>query len=162
MAEKQKTPVMRPGTATPLEAPAQTAWAPKPDPTPDSWYVTRRDAILEGDDGTLPSGDSCVEQRQEYETLAVAETTPPAATLDSINPTAGTVGMADFNLQAIGTNFAADSVVVFNASALATTFVSTTELDGAVIGATLAAGSVPVLVRRPGTADTAPLNFTVT
>jgi hypothetical protein len=148
-------------TATPPAA-TQHTLTPRPDPTPDSWYITRRDAILEGDAGTLPSGDTCADQRTEYADLAVEETTPAQATLDSINPAAGTVGMADFALQATGTNFAADSVVVFNATPLATTFVSVTELSGAVIGATLAAGAVPVLVRRPGSPDSAPLNFTVT
>jgi hypothetical protein len=134
---------------------------PRPDPTPDSWYVERRDALMEGDAGTLPSGDTCGEQRQEYADLAVESTTPAAATLDSIVPSSATVGGSDFSFQAIGTNFTAGDTIVFNASPLTTTFVSTTELGSAtVLGSSLIAGSFPVLVRR-GSTDTPPLNFTV-
>jgi hypothetical protein len=152
-------PKMYPQSATPI----QTTLTPRPDPTPDSWYITRRDALMEGDTGTLPSGDTCVEQRTEYADLAVEETTPPAATLDSINPSSATAGGPDITLQAIGTGFAADSVIVFNASPLTTTFVSATELNSAtILGSSLAAGSFPVLVRRPASPDTAPVNLTVT
>jgi hypothetical protein len=142
-------------------APSQHVLTPRPDPTPDSWYITRRDAIIEGDPGVLPSGDTCAEQRTEYADIAVAESTPPAATLASIAPATGTVGQADFTLQAIGTDFASGDQIVINSVPSVTTFVSATELSTPIVGSTLIAGSFPVLVRR-GSVDTTPVNFTVT
>jgi hypothetical protein len=146
------------------EATTKIVLVPKPEPTPDSWYIERRDALIEGDAGTLPAGYTCAEQRIEYSDMAVAEVTPPegpAATLTSINPTAATAGGPDVNIQAIGTNFVSGDAVVFNSAPLATTFTSATQLDATILGASLTAGALPVVVRR-GAVDTAPLTLTVT
>jgi hypothetical protein len=145
--------------------PSQHVLTPKPDPTPDSWYVTRRDALMDGDPGVLPDGSTCAEQRTEYADIAVAEATPPAgpaAALTSIAPAAFTIGGSDFQLVATGTDFAAGDTIVFGPSPLTTTFVSATELDSAtIVGSSLqTAGPIPVVIRR-GAVDTAPVNFTV-
>jgi hypothetical protein len=163
MPDKVTTPPrseMYPQSATPKPT---VVLVPRPDPTPDSWYVERRDALMDGDAGMLPAGYTCADQRTEYESMAVAETNPPAATLDSISPNSFTLGGADFALQAIGTNFAADSIIVFDSSPLTTTFVSATELNSAtILGSSLTTPkSIPVVVRRPESPDTAALTFSV-
>ena len=148
---------MIPQTATPK----QLTLTPRPDPTPDSWQIDRRDALMEGDAGTLPSGSTCAEQREEYSDLAVEATTPAAATLTSITPATATLPSADLTLQAIGTGFVAGDQIVINSVPSATTVVSPTELSTPITGSTLIAGTFPVVVRR-GSTDTAPVNFTVT
>lgn len=142
-------------------APAQHTLTAKPDPTPDSWYITRRDALMDGDPGVLPSGDTCVEQRTEYSELAVEAGSPAAATLVSIAPATATVGGADFTLTATGTGFVAGDQIVINSVASPTTVVSATELNTPLTGSTLIAGAFPVVVRR-GSTDTPPQTLTVT
>jgi hypothetical protein len=116
---------------------------------------------MDGDAGMLPAGYTCADQRVEYETMAVEAATPPAATLDSINPTTAVAGGPDIQIQAIGTNFVSGDAIVFNSSPLTTTFTSATQLDSAtILGSSLTAGAMPVLVRR-GSTDTAPLTLTV-
>jgi hypothetical protein len=142
-------------------APAQHTLTAKPEPTPDSWYITRRDALMDGDPGVLPSGDTCVEQRTEYSELAVEAGTPAAATLVSIAPATATVGGADFTLTATGTGFVSGDAIVVNNVPASTTLVSATELTTPLVGANLTAGALPVLVRR-GSTDTPPQTLTVT
>jgi len=136
--------------------------APKPEPTPDQWYIDRRDALLEGDTGQLPGGQTCAEQRDEYAGIAETETAPAVPTLDSINPATATVGATDMTLQAIGSDFTDDSVIVWNNAIQTTALVSMTELQTLIDASFLAAaGTVSVLVRRPQVGDSAAKTFTI-
>lgn len=88
-----------------------------------------------------------------------------APTLASISPNMASAGSPDVTLEVTGSNFVPDSVVNFNGSPLATTFMDTMDLS-AVIPATDSAtpGVFPVAVTNPDTtgATSAALNFTVT
>jgi Putative Ig domain/IPT/TIG domain len=70
---------------------------------------------------------------------------PP--TISSLNPTCATAGGPGFTLTVNGTNFAAISTVNWNGTALATTFVSATQLTATVPAALIAtAGTASVTV----------------
>lgn len=79
--------------------------------------------------------------------------TNPAPTLTSINPNAVLVGGAQFMLTVTGTNFVGTSVVRFNGTDRATTFVSSTELKATITAADIAnvgSGNVTVFNPTPG------------
>lgn len=74
----------------------------------------------------------------------------PVPTLTSMSPTTSLTGAAPFTLTAIGTGFVSGSVVQWNGSPLATTFVSPTQLDATVDVAQVAvAGTATVTVFSP-------------
>ena len=75
----------------------------------------------------------------------------PAPTLSSISPTSATEGTsADYTLTATGTNFVTASVVKWNGTALATTYVSSTSLTAIIPKAYMAgAGTYSVTVTNP-------------
>ncbi len=77
---------------------------------------------------------------------------PPAAlSLGRISPTSVSAGGPAFVLTAIGTGFSPASVVDWNGSARATTFVSSTELTAQISAADIAqSGSATVTVFNPG------------
>jgi len=60
--------------------------------------------------------------------------------LTSVSPTSQTAGTGAFTLSATGSNFATNSVIQWNGSALTTTFVSATSLTAQVPGSDVAAG----------------------
>ena len=74
----------------------------------------------------------------------------PVPTLSSIAPNSDTAGGAGFTLSLTGTNFNATSVVYWGATALTTTYGSTTALTAAVTATQVAsAGSAAVTVVNP-------------
>ena len=66
-------------------------------------------------------------------------------------PNMATAGSAAFTLNVNGSGFVAGSVVYWNSTAHATTFVTNGQLTAAIAAADVAtAGTVPVYVRNPG------------
>src|SRR5206468_7853592 len=71
-------------------------------------------------------------------------------TLSSLNPTCATAGGPQFTLTVNGTNFVSGSTVNWNGTALATTFVSTTQLTATVPAVLIAtAGTSSLTVVTP-------------
>jgi hypothetical protein len=88
----------------------------------------------------------------------------PVATIQSINPLAAFVGSAALPLTVNGAGFVAGSKIVFNGTALTTTFTSSTQVSATLPAASLgAAGDFPVAVSNPppGGGLTAPVVFRV-
>jgi uncharacterized protein (TIGR03437 family) len=88
----------------------------------------------------------------------------PVPTLTGINPTSALAGSAAFPLTVNGTNFNNTSVVQWNGTARATTFVSATQLTAAITAAdVLAAGTATVTVNNPapGGGTTSGQTFTI-
>jgi len=88
----------------------------------------------------------------------------PQAAIQSINPSAAFVGSAPLQLTVNGSGFVSGSNVLFNGTALATTFVNGGKLTATVPAASLgAAGDFPVAVGNPppGGGLTAPVVFRV-
>ncbi|RZL08588.1 MAG: T9SS type A sorting domain-containing protein, partial [Hymenobacter sp.] len=89
----------------------------------------------------------------------------PVPTLASLSPSTVVAGSPAFTLTLSGTGFITGSVVRFNATALATTYVSATQLTAVLPASALAtAGSYEVLVSNatPGGGSSAALPFVVT
>ena len=88
----------------------------------------------------------------------------PAPVLYSISPDAASDGDPDTTMTVGGTGFSGDSVVYFNATALATVYTSSTELT-ATIPSTLMAGTgtsnITVATSGPGGGTSTSLAFTV-
>jgi FG-GAP-like repeat/IPT/TIG domain/Beta-propeller repeat len=88
----------------------------------------------------------------------------PAPTLTSISPTAVRVGSANTTLTLSGTNFLASSTVTLNGTALATTFVSATQLTALVPAADLTlpgTKTITVVTQGPGGGPSTPQVFTI-
>ncbi|MFZ3057633.1 MAG: hypothetical protein WA092_01160 [Minisyncoccales bacterium] len=80
----------------------------------------------------------------------IGERNNPVPTTTSINPTLKTIGDAQFSLTVNGTNFVTSSVVNFNGSARATTYVSPTQLTATILAADLTVvGTFPITVTNP-------------
>jgi hypothetical protein len=74
----------------------------------------------------------------------------PVPSISNLSPVRATVGGAAFTLTVDGANFTEGSTVLWNSQALATTFVSATELTADVATSNLgAAGTVTVTVQNP-------------
>jgi len=89
----------------------------------------------------------------------------PAPTLTAITPNTAVSGSSAVTLALTGSNFVPDSVVNFNGTALATTFVDAKDLTAVLPAADLLnAGVIPVTVSNPDTigAISNAVNFTVT
>jgi hypothetical protein len=89
----------------------------------------------------------------------------PVVVLSSISPATATAGSASVNLSLTGKNFTSSSVVLWNGSPLATTFVSSTSLTATIPSADLnTAGTFPITVQNPTApaSVSAAINFTVT
>ena len=89
----------------------------------------------------------------------------PVPTITALSPTTAVAGSGPFSLTVSGTGFLASSVVNFNGTALATTYVSPTQLTAAVPATAVAsAGSFAVSVTSPapGGGTSAALAFVVT
>jgi hypothetical protein len=75
---------------------------------------------------------------------------PPSVSAPLL-PNTATAGSAAFTLTVDGTGFVAESVVYWNSTAHATTFVTSAQLIAPISAAEVAnAGTVPVYVRNPG------------
>ncbi len=75
---------------------------------------------------------------------------PPAPTITGRTPTLVIVGGPDFTLTVNGTNFVNDSVVRFNGSPRATTFVSSAKLTATILASDIAVlGTYPITVYTP-------------
>jgi hypothetical protein len=88
----------------------------------------------------------------------------PTASIQAINPSAAFVGSAALSMTVNGSGFVSGSVVLFNGTALVTTFVSANQVTGQVPASSLgAAGDFPVAVSNPppGGGVTAPVVFRV-
>ena len=89
----------------------------------------------------------------------------PVPTLGALSQTIASAGSAAFVLTLTGTNFVAGTVVNWNGVALATTFVSATQVTAAVPAADLLAGaaiSVTVFNPLPGGGTSAAITLTIT
>jgi len=88
----------------------------------------------------------------------------PAPTTSSISPTCATAGGAQFTLTVNGTNFVPTSTVKWNATTLATTFVSSTQLTATVTAALIATpgtASINVVNPAPGGGTSNAQTFTI-
>lgn len=88
----------------------------------------------------------------------------PVPTITSLNPASATETGPAFTLTVNGTNFDANSVVNWNGSPRATTFVSATQLTAAITAADIAAISTPLVTvvnPTPGGGASNALQFTV-
>jgi hypothetical protein len=87
----------------------------------------------------------------------------PGFVLTGLNPTSVTYGSGTFLLTATGDAFTPKSVINFNGSALATTFVSATSLTAMASSAgTPCGGAVPANISDPALGTTNTLTFSVT
>jgi YVTN family beta-propeller protein len=89
----------------------------------------------------------------------------PTPTITTISPNSTVAGGGALTLTLNGTNFVADSTVNFGGSALATTFVNSTQLTAAIPAASIAsAGTAAVTVTNPGPGGgtSKAINFTIT
>ena len=89
----------------------------------------------------------------------------PVPTLTSLQPTSASAGGAAFTLTVNGTNFISSSTVQWKGTALATTFVSATQLTASVMAAEIAtAGPAAITIANPspGGGTSNALNFAVT
>src|SRR5438034_1130912 len=95
---------------------------------------------------------------------ALEGASPPPPTLHSLSPASIVAGAADFGLTVNGSNFVSTSVVRWNGSNRATTFVSSTQLVSTILASDAAlAGMAQVNVVNPapggGTSNTLPLTI---
>jgi hypothetical protein len=97
-------------------------------------------------------------------TVTVIAVPPPVPVVSSLSPSSAVAGSAGFSLTVNGTGFTAASVVNWNGSARATTFVSSTQLRAAIPDADVAAVGttlVSVFTPAPGGGTSASLAFSV-
>jgi probable HAF family extracellular repeat protein len=114
-------------------------------PTDSGWTDIRVRGINES--GQIAGVGDHNGQRRGFLMTPVADTTP---TLTNLQPASTTIGGPGFALTVTGTAFVSTSVVRWNGSDLATTFVSPTELRAAVPAANIAqGGAVEVTVFSP-------------
>ena len=88
----------------------------------------------------------------------------PVPVLSSMTPTSAATGGSGFTLGVSGSSFVSTSSVLFNGAAMATTFVSSTQLTAAIPSSALVtAGTYPVAVSNPtpGGGISSSLSFTV-
>jgi len=88
----------------------------------------------------------------------------PSPSLSSISPTSQTAGAPGFSLNVKGSNFVFGSTVLWNGSPRTTTFISSSELQAAILPTDLlvaGAVSVTVVTAGPGGGTTSPATFTI-
>jgi len=88
----------------------------------------------------------------------------PVPVLTSVSPTSGTVGGAAFTLTVKGSSFVTGSIIQWNGAALATAFVSITQLTAAIPASDLArsgAAQVTVVNPTPGGGTSSALTVTI-
>jgi hypothetical protein len=89
----------------------------------------------------------------------------PMPALSSIAPATAIPGAGAFTLTATGSNFSSASVLNWNGSPRATTFVSATSLTAQILASDIASGgsaAVTVMTPAPGGGTSAALNFVIT
>lgn len=89
----------------------------------------------------------------------------PLPALTAIAPATAVPGAGAFTLTATGSNFVASSVVNWNGSPRATTFISATQLTAQITATDIMSGgsaSVAVVTPAPGGGSSVALNFTIT
>jgi hypothetical protein len=98
-------------------------------------------------------------------TYTISTATNPAPVVSSISPGFTNAGGAAFSLTVTGSGFTAGSVVYWGSSALATTYVSTTQLTAQVPAADIATGAnavaITVQTQTPGGGTSNALQFEV-
>lgn len=82
-------------------------------------------------------------------------------TLSSLSPPSAAAGGAAFTLTATGKNFSSSASIKWNGTALATTFVSSTQLTATVLASQIAAASTAAVTVLSGAAISGPLYFTI-
>ncbi len=93
---------------------------------------------------------------------AFAVNAPSTLAITSLSPNSAAAGGTAFTLTVNGTGFVSGSLVQWNGSALATTFVSATQLTAAVPASLiLSAGSLGIAVLNPGGSSSSPTTFAV-
>lgn len=111
--------------------------------------------------GILTDLDGGARIRGAHVDMGAYELASLPSTLTSLSPNSTEQGRKAFTLTVTGTNFAANSVVQWNGSALPTTFVSSTSLTVQIPAALVAiSGKFPVTVVKDGAVSNA-LTFTV-
>jgi uncharacterized protein (TIGR03437 family) len=86
----------------------------------------------------------------------------PLPAITSLAPSSTTAGGAGFTLTVTGTGFLSGAAVQWNGAALATTFVTTTQLTAAVPAGLIAtAGSASITVSNPGGMASNAVSFTI-
>ncbi|HMC61828.1 MAG TPA: IPT/TIG domain-containing protein, partial [Candidatus Solibacter sp.] len=87
---------------------------------------------------------------------------PPPPAISAVSPASATAGGAPFTLTVTGLNFAVNSVLRWNSTPLATTFVSVTQVTGAVTADAIAvAGAASVTLINPSGLVSNPATLTV-
>jgi hypothetical protein len=95
-------------------------------------------------------------------TFTITGTPSTMPVLSSLSPSSVPAGTNDLTLTVIGGNFSPNSVVQFNNTSLATTFVSSNQLTAVIPANLLAqAGTAPITVLTPGVGSSAALTFTI-
>ena len=108
--------------------------------------------------------DNAVFSPQSFQISGTAKaSTLPAVVLTAIAPVGATVGAGNTTITATGANFTSTSVVNFNATPLATTFVSATQLTAVVPAALLASTGTAAVTVTDSASDSssAPAVFTI-
>ena len=143
--------------------PAATGGNPPPPP-----YLTAiipfSDAVTQGSFPITVSNGFAVSNPMSFSVTTPAGTTFPAPTATMLAPTGTTAGAAQFPLTVTGTNFLPCSVIQWNGTPRATTYLSPTQLGTTILATDVAtAGSVPVTVftPAPGGGTSAAISFTV-
>jgi len=98
------------------------------------------------------------------QTITVSATSAPAPVLSSMSPIAAAAGSQAFTLTVNGSSFTNASVVRWNGSDRATTFLAATQLQAAIGAADMAAvgtAQVTVFTPAPGGGTSASLTFTI-
>ena len=92
--------------------------------------------------------------------FTVSATPPPV--LSSLSPSSAAPGGPSFTITVNGSNFAANSAIVWNGSLLATTFVTGTQLTANVAASLIAsAGTANVTVMTPSSGTSGALTFSI-
>ena len=89
----------------------------------------------------------------------------PSPALTSIAPNTATAGSGSFTMVVTGTNFVTTSVINWNGTGLATTFISATQLSALVPASNIASAgtaAVTVVNPAPGGGTSSSVNFTIT
>jgi len=122
--------------------------------TPVTGYVGPDSFTFKANDGQLDSALGTIS--------ITVQTNNAVPSVTAISQTAGRINQTPFPLNVTGTNFVNGSVVIWNGAALATTFVSATQLNASVAAINLMdAGRIPVAVQTPvpGFAESNALEF---
>jgi hypothetical protein len=97
-----------------------------------------------------------------FHSFQVTPASPSAPAISSLGPASAAPSAAAFTLTVNGTGFISGAVVQWNGTALATTFVSATQLTASVSAALIAsAGMATVTVVNPGAVTSGGVGFTI-